>query len=210
MKKKISAASIDKLLPQTQCGLCGYGGCKPYAEAMANEDAAINLCPPGGVSTLIKLGELLNHDPAPYLQDMQQKAKPFMTAKIIEDQCIGCTKCIQACPVDAIIGTAKMMHTIISSECTGCELCIEPCPVDCIELHTLAQATFVPEVSRKRFEYRNARLKRDQHEQAEKHQRAKLTAQSISKQEIINARKAAINASLARVNLKQIVTCPNE
>lgn len=131
---KAKTKEIDALLPQTQCGLCGYGACMPYAEAIANNEAPINLCPPGGVKTLIALASVVGQNPAPYLPDMQQKAKPKMIAVIREDECIGCTKCIQACPVDAILGGAKQMHTVISQECTGCELCAPPCPVDCIDL----------------------------------------------------------------------------
>lgn len=131
---KISAEEIDGLLPQTQCGLCGYRGCLPYAQALANQTAPIHLCPPGGVETLTALAQLLEQDPQPFIADMQKQTKPPMLAVIREDECIGCTKCIQACPVDAIIGAAKQMHTILSAECTGCELCIPPCPVDCIDL----------------------------------------------------------------------------
>ena len=125
---------IDALLPQTQCGLCGYGGCMPYAKAIAFEKAPINLCPPGGVDTLHALAMLTDQDALRYLPDMEKKAKPAQLAKIREAECIGCTKCIEVCPVDAIIGSAKQMHTIITAECTGCELCIPPCPVDCIDL----------------------------------------------------------------------------
>lgn len=131
---KITPEQIDELLPQTQCGLCGYGGCMPYAEAMVFEGAAINLCPPGGVKTLHALGNLLQQDATPYLAEMEKKAKPEMIAVIREAECIGCTKCIQACPVDAILGSAKQMHTVIAAECTGCELCVAPCPVDCIDI----------------------------------------------------------------------------
>lgn len=128
---------IDNLLPQTQCGLCTYGACRPYAEAMATSGEAINKCPPGGVTGLLALAQLLQQDPSPYLEEMQQKAKQPSVAIIREDECIGCTKCIQACPVDAILGSAKKMHTILSDQCTGCELCIPPCPVDCIDLNNL-------------------------------------------------------------------------
>lgn len=131
---KFKAEEIDALLPQTQCGLCGYGGCMPYAEAIANSNAPINLCPPGGVNTLVALANLVGQNPSPFIADMQQKAKPKMIAVIRENECIGCTKCIQACPVDAILGGAKQMHTVITDECTGCELCLPPCPVDCIDL----------------------------------------------------------------------------
>ncbi|MBX3709801.1 MAG: RnfABCDGE type electron transport complex subunit B [Gammaproteobacteria bacterium] len=135
---KITPEQIDELLPQTQCGLCGHGGCMPYAEAILFENAPIDLCPPGGVETLFALGNLLNQDPTPYVAEMQTKTKPKMLATIREAECIGCTKCIQACPVDAILGSAKQMHTVIISECTGCELCVPPCPVDCIDIAALS------------------------------------------------------------------------
>ncbi|HET8707062.1 MAG TPA: electron transport complex subunit RsxB [Pseudomonadales bacterium] len=120
---------IDLLLPQTQCGQCGYPGCKPYAEAVANGDA-LNKCIPGGQSTVIALAELLGREALPL--DGEEPVKKV--AFIREDECIGCTKCIQACPVDAIIGAAKQMHTVIADACTGCDLCVEPCPVDCIDM----------------------------------------------------------------------------
>jgi electron transport complex protein RnfB len=131
---KPSLDEIDALLPQTQCGLCGYGGCLPYAKALLYDKAAIHLCLPGGIETLLSLGKLLEQDSTPYLSEMAQKTKPEMLAYIREAECIGCTKCIQACPVDAIIGSAKQMHTVLTEICTGCELCVAPCPVDCIEM----------------------------------------------------------------------------
>lgn len=123
---------IDQLLPQTQCGQCTYAGCRPYAEAIANGEADINQCPPGGETTIVALADLLGVDPKP-LNPEHGEEKPVKTVAIIEeDTCIGCTLCIQACPVDAILGAAKLMHTVIADECTGCELCIPPCPVECI------------------------------------------------------------------------------
>ncbi len=121
---------IDAVLPQTQCGQCGYPGCKPYAEAIAKGEADINKCPPGGEEGIHKLAELLGVDFKPFGEGAAPKGK--MVAFIDEQICIGCTLCYQACPVDAIAGAAKQMHTIIASECTGCELCVAPCPVDCI------------------------------------------------------------------------------
>ena len=122
---------IDDILPQTQCGQCGYPGCKPYAEAIANGDD-INKCPPGGDATIKKLADLMGVEAKP-LDGAQQPAIKRV-AYIREDECIGCTKCIQACPVDAIVGASKLMHTVIVDECTGCDLCVEPCPVDCIDM----------------------------------------------------------------------------
>ena len=124
---------IDALLPQTQCGQCGYPGCNPYAKAIANEEADINQCPPGGESTIMALADLLNREPKP-LNPENGELKPKSVAVIDEQLCIGCTLCIQACPVDAIIGATKQMHTVITPECTGCDLCIPPCPVDCIAM----------------------------------------------------------------------------
>ncbi len=129
---------IDKLLPQTQCGQCGYPGCRPYAEAIANGDT-INKCPPGGQTTINAIADLLDVE-APSLDEEHGEESDVKTvAYIREDECIGCTKCIQACPVDAILGAAKLMHTVIVSECTGCDLCVEPCPVDCIDMLPVAK-----------------------------------------------------------------------
>jgi len=126
---------IDAILPQTQCAQCSYPGCRPYAEALANGEAEINQCPPGGESGVRALAELLGREVIPLNVEHGESKAPQL-AVIDEAVCIGCTKCIQACPVDAILGAAKQMHTVIASECTGCELCIPPCPVDCIDLIT--------------------------------------------------------------------------
>ncbi len=122
---------IDALLPQTQCGQCGYPGCKPYADAIAKGDA-INKCPPGGQATIEKLADLMGLEVTSFLQDEEKSVKKV--AFINEADCIGCTKCIQACPVDAIVGSTKAMHTVIKNACTGCDLCIAPCPTDCISM----------------------------------------------------------------------------
>ncbi len=129
---------IDAILPQTQCGQCGFPGCKPYATAIAKGEADINQCPPGGEEGIHKLAELLGVDPKP-LNAEHGVPKPKSVAIIDEELCIGCTLCIQACPVDAILGAAKHMHTIIEKECTGCELCIPPCPVDCIYMQEVEE-----------------------------------------------------------------------
>ena len=172
------ADRIDALLPQTQCTRCGYQGCKPYAEAIAKGEAEINQCPPGGAAGIIKLADLLNTLPKP-LNPANGVEKPLETALIDESLCIGCTLCIQACPVDAILGAAKQMHTVLNSWCTGCELCIAPCPVDCI---TMVKAT--PEhlwsdadaaLARTRYLSRNARLARDKSARA-----AELAARTSS------------------------------
>ncbi len=125
------ADRIDQLLPQTQCGQCSYTGCRPYAEAIATGQAEINQCPPGGASGIKALAGLLGREPM-QLNPENGMEKPVAIAVIDEQVCIGCTLCIQACPVDAILGATKQMHTVIAAECTGCELCIPPCPVDCI------------------------------------------------------------------------------
>lgn len=126
---------VDSMLPQTQCGQCSYPGCRPYAEAIVNGEA-INKCPPGGQSTIEALADLLDVEAVPLdAEHGEEQVKAI--AYIREDECIGCTKCIQACPVDAILGAAKQMHTVIESECTGCDLCVEPCPVDCIDMNPI-------------------------------------------------------------------------
>ena len=127
------AEQINNLLPQTQCGQCGYPGCRPYAEAIA-EGEAINRCPPGGETTIAQLADLLDLEVIPLDEEHGEEQAVPLVAYIREAECIGCTKCIQACPVDAILGAAKRMHTVIASECTGCDLCVEPCPVDCIDM----------------------------------------------------------------------------
>ncbi|WP_419468745.1 electron transport complex subunit RsxB [Aquipseudomonas alcaligenes] len=162
MSALISIQAIDALLPQTQCGKCGHPGCKPYAEGIANGEA-INKCPPGGEATIHALAQLLDVPELP----LELPAVPPQIALIREAECIGCTKCIQACPVDAIVGAAKLMHTVISVECTGCELCVAPCPVDCIDILPLADAEAVAQRQRadqfrRRHEAHQARLARDE------------------------------------------------
>nr|WP_271194854.1 RnfABCDGE type electron transport complex subunit B [Pseudomonas turukhanskensis] len=177
----ISVRAIDALLPQTQCGKCGHPGCMPYAEGIAQGEA-INKCPPGGETTIAALAQLLH---VPVLPPELPPIPPQL-AVIREAECIGCTKCIQACPVDAIVGAAKLMHTVISDECTGCELCVAPCPVDCIDLVPLAE----PEAQaqrlradhfRQRHENHQARLQReDARRQAERAARAERAAQPVA------------------------------
>ena len=129
---------IEAILPQTQCGQCSFPGCRPYAEAIAAGEADINQCPPGGQDGIQALADLLGVEAKPLNAEFGAE-KPKSVAVIIEDLCIGCTKCIQACPVDAILGSAKMMHTVIADECTGCELCVAPCPVDCIVMEPVKE-----------------------------------------------------------------------
>jgi Na+-translocating ferredoxin:NAD+ oxidoreductase subunit B len=184
---------IDALLPQTQCGKCGHPGCKPYAQGIVDGEP-INKCPPGGEETIATLAELLK---IPVLElDISRGPAPPQIAFIREAECIGCTKCIQACPVDAIVGAAKLMHTVLIDECTGCDLCVAPCPVDCIEMHPLPANTIAVvgglafdlegqrvraekrDHARQRFERRNQRLLREeQQKQAEREAQAARAAQ---------------------------------
>lgn len=165
---------INALLPQTQCGKCGYAGCKPYAEALAAGTADVNRCPPGGEEGILALSELLGVAPKS-LDPACGAHKPRALAFIVEADCIGCAKCLAACPVDAILGAAKHMHTVIAAECTGCELCVAPCPVDCIvmrdapaESATLASRLKPPRAdsARRRYEARGARKLREEAEKA--------------------------------------------
>lgn len=131
--RRPTAEDINALLPQTQCGQCDYAGCRPYADAIAAGLADINQCPPGGEAGIRALAMLLGTDPKP-LNTQHGEHKPDSVVIIREAECIGCTKCIQACPVDAIVGASKLMHTVLADHCTGCNLCIPPCPVDCIDI----------------------------------------------------------------------------
>ena len=158
------AARLDALLPQTQCEKCGYRGCRPYADAIANGVADINQCPPGGDAGVARIAALLGRKAKP-LNPANGLYRAPQVAVIVEATCIGCMKCIQACPVDAIVGASKLMHTVIASWCTGCELCLPPCPVDC---NALAPVADLPEadLSRARFEFRALRIARDARENA--------------------------------------------
>ncbi|MBN2647257.1 MAG: electron transport complex subunit RsxB [Thiotrichales bacterium] len=131
------AERLDQELPQTQCGQCGFPGCKPYAEALARGESEVNLCVPGGTEVMIKIAEITGRDPKQMAEGVEENP-PIETAWINEDLCIGCVLCIKACPVDAILGATKLMHTVIQKECTGCELCVPVCPVDCIEMRPVA------------------------------------------------------------------------
>lgn len=195
---------IDAVLPQTQCTECGYPGCKPYAQALANGAAEINLCPPGGQKTLHDLAQLLGKDARPFEAEMQEKQRPPAVARIREEECIGCTKCIQACPVDAIIGTAKHMHAVVPHECTGCELCIAPCPVDCIDLHPIPEDAYDRDEARQRFERRQTRILRQQQAQERSYQeKRKLAQQSDDVQADKAAKRAYILEALQRVKDKK-------
>ena len=209
---------IDALLPQTQCGKCGHPGCKPYAEGIAQGEP-INKCPPGGRETIAALAELMQ---VPVLElDTSRGSAPAQIAFIREAECIGCTKCIQACPVDAIVGAAKLMHTVLIDECTGCDLCVAPCPVDCIEMRPLPMTTVTPVVgglaasdeerqartikrdhARRRFEQRTARLRREEEQrQAERLARIQRNAQQAQVQPL-----DPVQAALERVRAQKAAT----
>lgn len=183
---------INQLLPQTQCGHCGYKGCLPYAEAVA-EGEAINRCAPGGEQTIDELAKLLNR---PY-QPLDTHFRPPAVAVIREAECIGCTKCIQACPVDAIIGAPTFMHTVIEQDCTGCDLCVDACPVDCIDM-VLQEAQIADEKAkadkaRLGYEQRNIRIEKEQQELQEKRRQRQL-ARKKNQAEIDPVAKALAEA----------------
>ena len=209
--------SIDALLPQTQCGKCGHPGCKPYAQGIVDGEA-INKCPPGGEETIAALAQLLR---LPILAlDTERGAAPPQVAFIREAECIGCTKCIQACPVDAILGAAKMMHTVIVDECTGCDLCVAPCPVDCIDMLPLPATGVIPIVgglavteqqtqararkrnhARHRFEARNARLR---HEEQQRHAERLARAQKPASQP--DTLESPLQSAIERIRTQKLAT----
>lgn len=205
--KSILIERIDAILPQTQCQQCGFTGCKPYAVAIAEGRADINQCPPGGDDGIYQLAKLLGVKPKP-LNTSHGIPKPKATAFIDESNCIGCTFCIRVCPVDAIAGAAKQMHTVITAECTGCELCIAPCPMDCIRMIPV-QKTNVPnqhakkeaaDRARARYQFRLQRLAHEKQKQTEK-----LARKAINKDQTRTAtthddtrKKAIIQAALKR------------
>lgn len=199
-----SVKEIDALLPQTQCGECDYAGCLPYAEALAQGTASINKCPPGGQATVKALGALLQIDSRPYTDEALAKTRAPSVALIREAECIGCTKCIKACPVDAIIGSGKLMHAVIAHECTGCGLCVAPCPVDCIEMVTLEAPDYNPALARQRFNAKQTRLLRDEHEKQQAYREKRLLAlQSANQAQDTQAKQDYIQQALARVKAKK-------
>ena len=201
---------IDAILPQTQCTQCGYQGCRPYAEAIAT-GTPHNQCPPGGERVIRELSALLQRDALP-LNPHNGLHEPKRIAVIREAECIGCTKCIQACPVDAIVGSGKQMHTVITDECTGCDLCVTPCPVDCIDMIVAADAQ-QPELMpaaqrvaqsnhyRERHQQRQQRLERLQLEAAQKHQHNKKPQQAQTA-DMRKAKQDYIAAAMARTKAK--------
>ncbi|OJY93682.1 MAG: hypothetical protein BGP25_08690 [Lysobacterales bacterium 63-13] len=199
------ASRLNGLLPQTQCTRCGYPACRPYAEAMARDEADINRCAPGGQAGVDALATLLGRA-SKALDPLFGLEAPATVALIDEDVCIGCTKCIQACPVDAIVGANKRMHTIISAECTGCGLCVPPCPVDCIAMVAtsstpLARGEILARASaaRRRFEVRNHRLARKHDERSARREAA---ARNAATRPVPISRKAVLEA-IARGKAKR-------
>ncbi len=204
-------SAIDALLPQTQCGKCGHPGCQPYAAGIAAGEAH-NKCPPGGAATILELSTLLQRPPLPL--DSPYPVTPNQRAVIREAECIGCTKCIQACPTDAILGAAKLMHTVIESECSGCELCLAPCPVDCIDLVAVPAPVGRTaerqraQYYRRRFDARQARLQRDRERlEAERQRRQPSPAATTVAAPPTSAESARkplkIAAAMARVALQK-------
>ncbi|MCX7169272.1 MAG: electron transport complex subunit RsxB [Proteobacteria bacterium] len=215
------ALRIDALLPQTQCRKCGYSGCKPYAQAIAQGKADINQCPPGGDQGIRKLAALLGRPYLP-LNPEHGVEKPRELAFIDEGLCIGCTLCIQACPVDAIVGAAKQMHTIVAELCTGCELCVPPCPVDCISMLPLATDAheYPADAARERHEFRQFREERERQEKTARlaTKAASLSSQSAARQDgvppsadqaaAIADKKALIAAAIARAQQQKAQVKP--
>jgi electron transport complex protein RnfB len=194
------ADRIDALLPQTQCEQCGFHGCRPYAEAIAIGEAKINQCPPGGAIGIARLAALLDVPVLP-LDPEHGIEKPRTLARIVEADCIGCTKCIQVCPVDAIVGASKVMHTVMSDDCTGCELCVPACPVDCIVLEPMPLAQVDDpahaDASRTHFQRREARLSHERQRRAEElaTRKAEVAAMTTPTNPVL--------AALARAKAKQ-------
>jgi len=215
---KTLADRIEDVLPQTQCTKCGYDGCRPYAEAIAAGQANINQCPPGGAEGIARLSSVTGHKVIP-LNPVNGLERPRAVAYIDESLCIGCTLCIQACPVDAIVGAAKQMHTIVPDLCTGCDLCVNPCPVDCIVMYPMTETTGwqawtqrQADEARERHDFRAFRLKREKDEND-----ARLAAKAAAKLEAVQAdtplsaeeaaekerKRAIIAAAMERARLKK-------
>ena len=197
--------AIDRLLPQTQCTKCGYPSCGRYAEAVAAGDADINQCPPGGEAGIVKLAALLGREPKA-LNPANGIERPRRIAFIDETRCIGCTLCIQACPVDAIVGAARFMHTVVTELCSGCDLCIAPCPVDCIAMipakgDDVAWGQARADAARARFERRAGRLSRERKERAERLAQRALRARRSDPD--VEKKRAIIAAAIERARAKR-------
>ena len=171
---------IDAILPQTHCRQCGFSGCEPYAVAIAEGQADINQCPPGDDDVIHKIAALLGIEPKP-LNTRHGHPKPRAIAMIDENRCIGCTFCIRACPVDAIVGAAKQMHTVITDECTGCELCVAPCPMDCISMIPITRKTENVDISSTEYKKRADRARMRYHSRRQRLEQKKLLSQKITK-----------------------------
>jgi electron transport complex protein RnfB len=195
-EQAVFAERIDAVLPQTQCTKCGFAGCRPYADAMASGRAEINQCPPGGAAGIVKLAALLGRARLP-LNPAHGVEKPLTVAVIDEALCIGCTLCIQACPVDAIVGAAKRMHTVLPEACTGCDLCVAPCPMDCIAMVPVEPLRHWSEadaaVARRRYDARKNRLVREKAENDER-----LTAKALAKIDELDGRDDLSAAQIAQ------------
>lgn len=195
-----SVKEINALLPQTQCRECGYAGCEPYAMALAQGIAPIDRCPPGGGETVQALAKILQKDLDLKSYDIRTRAPAL--AVIQESECIGCTKCIQACPVDAIMGAAKRMHVIINTECTGCGLCVEPCPVDCIDLLPLPAPLYDKQVAASRFQAKQIRQLREERQQQQGFKEKNFQIDNTQTEQFI-AKQNYMQAALERVKAKK-------
>jgi electron transport complex protein RnfB len=204
------ADRIDALLPQTQCTKCGYPACRPYAEAIAKGETDINRCPPGGDIGVRKLAAFLGREPKP-LDPSCGVEQPRRVAFIDEALCIGCTLCIQACPVDAIVGAARLMHTVVTELCSGCDLCVPPCPVDCIEMVPAIGDDALwdrprADAARERFELRRARLERERSDRAERLAQRALEARRADPD--AEKKRAIIQAAIERARAKRAAITP--
>jgi len=200
------ADRLEDLLPQTQCTKCGYQGCRPYAQAIADGSAALNQCPPGGAEGIQRLSALTGYPVIP-LNPVNGMERPRAVAYIDASLCIGCTLCIQACPVDAIVGAPKLMHTVVPDLCTGCDLCVNPCPVDCIVMYPVTEQTgwqaWTPELAaaaRARHDFRALRLQRDKDEND-----ARLAAKAVAKMKAVEALDPATDADAAEKERKRAI-----
>jgi len=204
---KTLADRIEDLLPQTQCTKCGYPACRPYAEAIAAGSASYNQCPPGGAEGIARIAELLGKPVIP-INPVHGLERERPVAVIDESACIGCTLCIQACPVDAIVGAAKQMHTVIASLCTGCDLCVPPCPVDCIDMQAAtpgrtgwaAWSQADADAARARHDARTSRLQREKQEND-----ARLAAKALAKLAEVDASNAQTDAERAEKERKRAI-----
>jgi electron transport complex protein RnfB len=204
---KTLADLIEDQLPQTQCTKCGYPGCRPYAEAIADGTAEINQCPPGGIEGVRRLSSVTGRPVIP-INPANGFERPRPVAFIDEDLCIGCTLCIQACPVDAIVGAAKQMHTVLPSLCTGCDLCVAPCPVDCIVMYPVtddrtgwdAWSQLDADAARARHDLRTARLQREREEND-----ARLAAKAVAKMREVTLEATNTPEELAEKERKRAI-----